>query len=55
MKYFHASTTIKFGWINIGGLGNVEMLRQLGKHFGIHPLALEDMLSRFPLSWVKAL
>ena len=35
----------KISWINISGLGNVEMLRELGKHFGIHPLALEDMLS----------
>jgi magnesium transporter len=26
-------------------LGDVELLRQLGKHFRIHPLALEDVLT----------
>ena len=35
----------KVSWINIGGLGDVEMLKQLGTHFRIHPLALEDMLN----------
>jgi len=35
----------KVSWINIGGLGDVEMLKQLGIHFRIHPLALEDMLT----------
>ena len=35
----------KVSWINIGGLGDVEMLKQLGNHFRIHPLALEDILS----------
>src|SRR5271169_5753739 len=27
------------------GLGDIEMLRQLGNHFRIHPLALENVLS----------
>jgi magnesium transporter len=35
----------KVSWINVGGLGDVEMLKQLGLHFRIHPLALEDMLN----------
>jgi magnesium transporter len=35
----------KVSWINIGGLGDVEMLKQLGIHFRIHPLALEDMFN----------
>jgi magnesium transporter len=35
----------KVSWINIGGLGDVEMLKLLGLHFRIHPLALEDMLN----------
>src|ERR1700742_4415387 len=35
----------KVSWINIGGLGDVELLRRLGSHFHIHPLALEDMLN----------
>ena len=35
----------KVNWINISGLGDVEMLRQVGLNFRIHPLALEDMLN----------
>ena len=35
----------KVSWINISGLGDVEMLRQIGLNFRIHPLALEDMLN----------
>ena len=31
-------------WLNVGGLGDVELLRRLGQHFHIHPLALEDTL-----------
>ena len=34
----------KVSWINVDGLSDIEMLRQLGNHFRIHPLALEDML-----------
>jgi len=32
-------------WINIEGLNDVEMLRQLGQHFGFHPLTLEDVVN----------
>ena len=35
----------KVSWINISGLGDVEILRQVGLNFRIHPLALEDMLN----------
>src|SRR5215471_6857872 len=35
----------KVSWINISGLGDIETLRQVGLHFRIHPLALEDMLN----------
>ena len=34
----------KVSWINVEGLGDVEVLRKLGEHFGLHPLALEDVL-----------
>ena len=36
----------KVSWINISGLGDIEILRQVGVHFRIHPLALENMLNR---------
>ena len=32
-------------WINIDGLGDVDVLRRLGSRFNLHPLALEDVLS----------
>jgi magnesium transporter len=32
-------------WIDVSGLGDVELLRELGRHFRIHPLALEDLLT----------
>lgn len=35
----------KVNWINIDGLGDIELLRKLGEHFHIHPLALEDILN----------
>ncbi len=35
----------KVSWINIDGLGDVEVLRKLGTHFNLHPLALEDVLN----------
>lgn len=32
-------------WINVDGLGDEKILRQLGKCFGLHRLALEDVVS----------
>jgi magnesium transporter len=34
-------------WINIDGLGDIEVLRALGSRFNLHPLALEDVLDTF--------
>ncbi len=31
-------------WVNIEGLHEVEVVRSLGEHLGIHPLVLEDIL-----------
>src|ERR671939_672820 len=31
-------------WINIDGLGDIDVLRTLGSGFNLHPLALEDVL-----------
>lgn len=33
-------------WINIDGLGDANRIKQIGRLFGIHPLALEDVVSR---------
>ncbi|MEI6277784.1 MAG: magnesium/cobalt transporter CorA [Verrucomicrobiae bacterium] len=35
----------KVNWINIDGLGDVELLKKLADHFQIHPLAIEDVLN----------
>ena len=32
-------------WINVDGLGDPAMLQRLGQRFGLHPLALEDVVS----------
>ncbi len=32
-------------WVNVDGLGDAEVVARLGKIFGLHPLALEDVLN----------
>ena len=32
-------------WINIDGIHEVEIIEKIGKHFGFHPLLLEDILN----------
>jgi magnesium transporter len=32
-------------WINVDGLHDVATIERLGQHFGLHPLALEDVLN----------
>jgi magnesium transporter len=32
-------------WLNIDGLHEIDVIEKLGKHFGIHPLVLEDILN----------
>lgn len=34
----------KFNWININSLHDVELLKNVGRHFGLHNLLLEDVL-----------
>lgn len=35
----------KVNWINIEGLGNLDLIRKLGEQFKLHPLSLEDVLN----------
>ncbi len=35
----------RISWINIDGLGDIDVLRTLGTQFNLHPLALEDVLA----------
>jgi len=32
-------------WINVNGLHDTEMLKEIGSHFGLHPLVLEDIVN----------
>ena len=32
-------------WLNVDGVHQIEMLEQVGEHFGLHPLVLEDIAS----------
>lgn len=32
-------------WINVNGLHDIELMREFGEVFGLHPLVLEDMLN----------
>ncbi|MFH1039510.1 MAG: magnesium/cobalt transporter CorA [PVC group bacterium] len=34
-------------WINIDGLRRVSVIEQIGKHFGLHPLVLEDIVNTY--------
>ena len=35
----------KVNWINVDGLGNIELLKKLAERFHIHPLCIEDVLN----------
>ncbi len=37
--------TESVSWIDVAGLGSEEILQQLGKVFGLHPLVLEDVVN----------
>jgi magnesium transporter len=52
-EVFECLESKKVSWIDVGGLGDVELLRQLGRHFWIHPLALEDVLSTDDRRWTN--
>ncbi len=32
-------------WINVDGLHDVELMEEIGTHFGLHPLILEDIMN----------
>ena len=37
--------TATVSWINLSGIHDIKLIEAFGKHFGIHPLALEDILN----------
>jgi magnesium transporter len=40
-------------WVNVDGLGDAMVVSRLGQCFGLHPLALEDVLTRHQRSKVE--
>ncbi|UCG55735.1 MAG: magnesium/cobalt transporter CorA [Phycisphaerales bacterium] len=42
---FPFKTTPTVTWINIDGLHEVQLIEKLGKHYELHPLILEDVVS----------
>lgn len=42
---FPLKETPTVSWINVDGLHDLELIRNLGEHFGFHPLVLEDLVS----------
>ncbi|MHC4709585.1 MAG: CorA family divalent cation transporter, partial [Planctomycetota bacterium] len=43
---FSLKDTPTVSWINIDGIHEVEVVERIGRHFDLHPLLLEDILSR---------
>ncbi len=43
IKDLHASTTCS--WVNIYGLHDVDVIKEVGARFNVHPLVLEDVLN----------
>ncbi|GAA0723254.1 magnesium/cobalt transporter CorA [Clostridium malenominatum] len=40
---FNENDTVK--WINVDGLNNISMIKEIGNYFNIHPLVQEDILN----------
>ncbi len=41
---FRLRDTDTVSWINVDGLHDVELIREVGEHFGLHPLVQEDIV-----------
>ena len=42
---FHCKDSAGVSWINVDGIHDVKLVETLGRHFGIHPLTMEDILN----------
>jgi len=40
---FHFKHTTSVSWINVSGINQTEVIKQLDEYFGLHPLVLEDI------------
>jgi magnesium transporter len=44
-EFFAENSECAVHWVNVDGLGDAEILRQIGEVFGLHRLALEDVVN----------
>ena len=44
-NFFPLKDTSDITWIDIKGVHNTQMISQIGEHFQIHPLVLEDIMN----------
>lgn len=44
-EVFAYRETVGVTWVDVVGLHDIAMLERLGEHYGLHPLALEDVLN----------
>ncbi|HEX9827139.1 MAG TPA: magnesium/cobalt transporter CorA [Flavobacteriaceae bacterium] len=44
-EFLNLKNNHTISWININGLNNINEIEQLGSHYNIHPLTLEDILN----------
>ncbi len=42
---FHYKGTNQVTWVNINGLNNLKDIEEVGEHYNIHPLTLEDIVN----------
>ena len=42
---FKLKNTSGVTWLNVDGLHEIDIIEKIGKHYGIHPLTLEDILN----------
>jgi magnesium transporter len=49
LEDFHETFTCRetdtVSWINVNGLHDTDLMREMGTHFGLHPLVLEDIVN----------
>jgi len=44
-EIFHYKSINSITWININGLNHISEIEKIGKHYGLHPLILEDIVN----------
>lgn len=51
---YESALSLPVTWVNVDGLHDVELIAKVGREFGVHPLALEDVVSTTQRAKVEA-